>query len=645
MADFIIDPQSASVSSQRNDLLAFLESLPDADQWSVFFSSTTGRTLVDLLAAFSALLKYETIAARREAYLQFALNRSSEVAASQFLGYSVFRGRNVIFKINITPATTGIWSKYHILGTIKDRDLILLEQTAHNAGVPIDVYVVAGVLKDETITASTSGLDVFRFTQKNVSEDLRIFIGVNEVSYSKEIVDLLTGKFVLQSNPYGSVDAKYLNYVSFTYRYNVGNLIKLEWVELKDFSYTLSDIAIDVAEGTVNASEVYQLFQEPESSNEIKINAPLNNETKFVIRAREDQPKILRQIDTSIIDAKGEDTPVAATMRLFYLRQNDFRFSSTEKSSLISKLMSYRPHGLKPCVIGDPVRNPITLKIDLYLSSTPGDPVNETKAIIAEYEYKLEQSLNFLDIEQLIEALDSIKVARIQLTGSAWSATTKYEIGSIVKATPDNGKVYRLERIKYFSGASEPTWPLVGGNTVNDGDIVWKAIPKDDTAGINTWAATTDYIEYNQVKPSVANGFIYEAIEFRNFSNSVEPVWPPLSGDTPEDLQGTTIYDGDLIWMARVQEGTPSSWVSTTRYKAGDLVKATNQITSDTVGVMFQCLGFVGTSLGSQPSFPVIDGNTVSENNIEWKCLNPLNSPAQLDVNEYYKISTSITVN
>jgi hypothetical protein len=156
---------------------------------------------------------------------------------------------------------------------------------------------------------------------------------------------------------------------------------------------------------------------------------------------------------------------------------------------------------------------------------------------------------------------------------------------------------------------------------------------------------TTQYLEFNQVKPTVANGFIYEAIESRNFSHSVEPTWPPLAGDTPEDLQGTTNVDGDLIWLARVQEGTPASWTASTRYKAGDLVKATNQISSDTVGVMFQCFGFVGKSAGVQPTFPTTLGDTVNDNNITWQCLDPIASPAELAVNHYYKITPTITAN
>lgn len=641
---FIINPQSASFNLQRNDLIDFLESLPDADKWSVFFASTTGRTLVDLIAAFSAFIKYEAIVARREAFLQSALNRSSNLAGGQNLGYSAYRGRNVIFKINVTPTTSGVWPKYHILGTVKDRDLILLEATTRNAGVPIDVYVVAGVLQEETIQADSNALNIFRFSQKNVSEDLRIFIDVNEVPNSKEIVDLLSGKFVLQSNPFGSVDAKYLNYPSFPSTYTTGTDIKLEWVELKDFLYQLSDVLVDDTEGDLNTVEVDALYIQPETETSIKVNAPLSNETKFVIRAREDQPKILRQLDTTIIDSKGEDIS-AAIMRLFYLRINDFRFNLTEKNELIAMMLSYRPHGMLPVLIGDPVRLPVTLKVDLYLSGLAGDAINDTKAIIAAYEYKLEGLIDFIAIEQSVEALDSIKIARIEFTGNPWVLNTQYEIGSIVKSTPETTKVFQVVGISYFSDGVEPVWPVVAASTINDGSLIWKAVPKDDTAGIPTWAATTAYQEFNYVKPSVANGFVYQVIGFRRFSDAVEPTWPILDGGTVEDIQGETNYDNEIIWMARAQEGTPAVWSANTNYNVGDRIIATDQSTSDTIGVMFECFGFVGKSGGAQPTFPNVDAQTVLDNNLTWRTLNPRTNPLALAVNQYYKIATTITVN
>ena len=643
MADFIIDNTTVSYEDAKTELQNFVDAMPDADEWSVFFASASGQKLVELIAGLLAFMKYDSVTARREAFLQYALGRSSQLGGAQNLGYSAYRGRNAVLKLNVTPSSTGVWAKYDIIGTVKDRDLIVLADTPYNSGVALDVDVVIGGLNTEEIVATTSSLDVFRFTQKNVSEDLRIFIDGTEVPYTKTIVDLLSGNFVLQSNPFGSVDAKYLNYLTFASRYNTGSIIKLEWVDLKNTIFTESNVVLDAAEGVLNTVEITSLFDAQETASSIKINAPLQNETKFVIRAREDQPKILTQIDTKISDATGEDV-TAAIMRLFYLRSDDLRFTLTEKDALINQMNSYRPHGMKPVLIGDPVRIAVRLKIDIDLSGTTGDPVNDTKAITQALAYKLKGLINLKDLEALIEALATVKIARIAFNGDSWVTITSYEVGQHAKASPDNGRIYQVLEILYSSSGSEPTWPTVANTTVTDGDIVWNAIPKDDPSGDTDWAATTVYRVGNQVRPTTPNGFIYEVAETLNASDSAEPTWTPLGGGTAEDHQGELVQDGDIVWVARPTEGTPAAWTADTIYRIGDLVEATDTGASDTIGVMWQAYTYIGKSDVSQPTFLSTLGTTVIDGNLNWICQDPSQEVSQLNPNQYYTITEEITV-
>ena len=635
---FIVNTDSVSQSAIKADLEAWLQTLPDADQWTLYFESATGQAVIELIAAMMTYMKFDSITARREAFLQFALNASSQIAASQSLGYSVFRGRNAIVKLNITPINTGIWPKYEILGTVKDRDLILLEDTPYNAGVPIDVTLVVGSLETQDLVADVSSLDVFRFNQKLVSEDLRISIDGTEVETSKNVVDMLDGKFQLQSNPFGSVDAKYLNLLAFPTRYNVGSILQLEWVTLKDTIFVTSDLALDETEGTLNAVEVTSLFEPVETENSIKVNAPLQNETKFVIRAREDQPKILTQVSTDIIDAKGRDIS-AAIMILFYMRDDDFRFTETEVNGLINQMAPYRPHGMLPVLIGHPQRIGVRLKIDVTLSGVTGDPVTDIRAITQALAFKLQGSIILSDLEASIEALDTVKIVRISFTGDTWLADTKYEVGTHVKASPDNGKIYQAEEILYFSGGGEPTWPAVINEEVTDGDIIWIAVPKDDPSGIPDWEASTSYTVNTEVRPTTPNGFIFKVKETLNESDSVEPTWPPLSGGLPKDHAGTKVNDGNLVWVARELDGTPSAWAADTVYRVGDLVEATDTGASDTVGVMWQAYTYLGQSDNSQPTFPTIVGNSVVDNNLKWVCQESTNDINTLDEEQYYTIT------
>jgi len=637
---FIINPASINHASIRQDLVNFLAVQADATKWSPFFESTTGQNLIDLMSGLAAFFQYQTITARREAYIQFSKNRSSLLGAANFLGYSAFRGRNAIVSLTIIPATTGTWPKWYELGTVKDRKLILLSETIHNIGVPVTVLVAIGEIEIETILSPNTNLNVFKFTQKNVSEDIRVYFSSTEVAISKEIEDLLDGKVVCLSNSFGSVDVKYLNQLSFINRYTTGTAINLHWIDLKDTDFTLNDLALYISEGTLTVSSLNTVFTLPEGDDEIRVNAPLRSETKSAVRGRQDQPKIIKRLDTRIISASGEDVS-AAIMRIYCVLLNDLRFNDAEKLTIISSFEPFRPHGLLPPIISAATR----FKTQLNITYKPvvgavGNIQTIINAKLATLNLKLGQTLDTDLLEQFLEDQDFIKIARVSLKGSTFLPTFAYELGELVTPTVINGKVYRVFSLLSFSGVTQPIWPIVADATINDGDIQWKAIPKTELAGISAWAASTAYTIGAIVKPSVVNNFVYEAvIEFRK-SLGTQPTWPPLAGAQPEDLIGSFVKDGDILWQARPQEGTPPVWLANTHYEKGYRVKATNQISSDTVAVMFEVYAYLGQT-STEPIWPVTVNNTINSGNIKFVCLDPEGVIFELSKGQYWNLSAT----
>jgi len=55
----------------------------------------------------------------------------------------------------------------------------------------------------------------------------------------------------------------------------------------------------------------------------------------------------------------------------------------------------------------------------------------------------------------------------------AWQASISYEVNDIVVPTTSNGRAYIATTLG-TSGASEPTWPIIEGDTVLDGGVTWK---------------------------------------------------------------------------------------------------------------------------------------------------------------------------
>ncbi len=628
---FPIDPSSLSYSSIKKDLTDWLLSLPDSEQWTLFFESSTGQQIVELISAMYAMTKFDNIVGRREAYIQFSKNRSSKIGSAQSLGYSAYRGRNSVVKVKIVPTGTGVWEKYDIIGTVSNKDLIVLEPTVYNAGVEVELECVIGEVASQEIQSNTDALNAFRFTDGNVSEDVRIFIDGNEISFSTEVTGMLKGEFQLQTNSFESVDAKYLNLTSFTHRYGVGSIIRLQWVELSDLDYAISDVKVDEIEGTLTDIYIVSLYKDRERKDNIAINAPLKNETKMNVRGKKDQAKVLKQLDTKIISAEGE-TVTNGVMELFYLLDDDTRYTPAQKEALLNEFEPYRPHGLLPPILSEGKRaNRIMQFTIVRQPNTTGDILAKIDEVISALEYKLKGAINIYDIESELEGTDYIKIARIAFTASIWEALHPYEFGSMAKLAPDNGYIYEVLEHIYRSGSVTPTWPVINETIFEDGDLVWQTFIKSDVTEIAIWQPNTVYSLHSKVRPATPNEFAYKLIGFVNRSGSVEPVWPTAIGDE--------IADGSILWKCLELSGTQSAWQGDTKYLGGSVI-----IPTTANGKMYQAYSFVRNSGTTLPTFPTVVGERVVDGDIMWECKDPKEIEQELLESQYYVIETETTV-
>lgn len=502
--NFIVDPSNVSFSSIMQDLQDFVDSAPDSAKWKDFFASSTGQLLMQLVAGLGAYLQYNNIVARRETFLRYSQNRSSVVAGAETLGYSCYRGANPRVKLTIVPNSTGFLPKWTVLGSVKDKDLLLESDTVVNAGVAVQLTAIIGTVQEQQRTVESIEPSFFRYDQDLVSDDIRLYLNGSEVQTSNKILDLINAKFVCQSNVFGSVDVMYLNLDTFALRFNTGDILTLRWVELADTSFETSDIKITI--GTYVSNEVSSTYALPETIDNIKINAPLFNETQFVIRGRLDYLKIFKLLDASIVDTAGKDIS-PAVVELYAVRDDLSLFTSTYKTTLINELAQNRPFGIQPPIIGDPRTVFMNLQITADLLSAGGNPTNDFSAIVAQYENKLGQYIDFHDVERQINNLSYVQINRITFDPDTWAINTKYRRGNLVIPATPNGLMYEQMEVVCRSGSSEPTWPThptnyqyVLGQTVDDGTMRWVAVAK--TAVVPAWQANHLYEIDDAVVPS-----------------------------------------------------------------------------------------------------------------------------------------------
>jgi hypothetical protein len=514
---FIIDPQSVSFPQILQDLIDYRDSRPDADKWNTFFESGTGQTVTEKIAALGAFLAYKTISGRRENYLLHAENKSSTIGISQSLGYSTFRGRNVHLTLTVTPTVTTVLPKYTSVGVVKDQDMVVLEDTPLTANVQQEIEVVIGNLGAEELTVPSNNLAIFRFESPNVTEDYRVLLNDVEVDFSNRILDLDEDKFAAITNVLGSLDVSYLNRSSAPVQYTTGDILKIEFSTLKDTAFAAEDL--NFFSGTVDSFSILTEYEDPETTDATRVNAPLFHETQALVKARQDFLKVFRFSDPDFVSTQQRDV-TAATVELVYLNNDMTALTEAEKAASLDDLVKRIVMGIPPPLITDPVRVPLKLDLNVTLENNEENTLDLIDDIMAEREKLLKQSISLEDIEADVESLASVKIARVAIGSDTWTAATSLERGQHIAPTSPLSLIYELQEILYFSGSVEPSsWPTTLGDTVVDNDIVWEAElinPCDLTT--TTWSSSTTYSISDTIVPTVPNGRQYRMVATINES-------------------------------------------------------------------------------------------------------------------------------
>jgi hypothetical protein len=571
MTEFVVDPSANSFSQSLQDLRDFKDSKPALQTWFDNLDSGTGETLLQLLAGFDTSLKYNNTVNRRETYRNFATNRSSVIAGAEDDGYSAFRGQNVHFTLTITPTVNTFISRFEPVGTVKDLDLIALEEKTLTIGTQTTLLVVAGEVANESITVGSSKIDVFRFLESSlVSEDIRLLLNGAEVEISEDIEDLLPkpnsnppeiAKYVLISNSFDSVSAYYLNFEDFVNRYDTGDVLTLEYIKLKDFSYTFpQDFTFDF--GVLDSLTVESSYLPPEEVGSIKLNSILFNQTRFAVKGRDDYIKRLRQLDPTLIDSNVRDI-TAAEMEGTYIKEVDDELvllTPAEKDNLEAQLLDFRFYGNRPPPIIDPQE--VNIEIDISIKFFPfvdsssleddiaeifaydhGDnEINEDGRVLPR-EKKLEHVLDLSQMEHEFVNLPYVQIARLALNPNTWQTDTVYTRGQFVTPPVANGLIF-INAVQGTSGLITPDFD------VNAGDFVIE--------GISSWKSETEYEEGDLIVPTTPNNFIYRAkyVIGDGLSGEFEPDFPTDAGETILDNQVTweTVLPKDVpdfvVWQA-----------------------------------------------------------------------------------------------
>jgi hypothetical protein len=559
-------------------------------------------------------ISYRIVAQSRENYLSTAALTSSNIGIAVNLGYSAFRGSNLKRLIQITPNGNYTLPKFSVIGSYNsDYDILTLDDEELVEGVTKNIRTVVGNVREDSIITGTSDIKIFSLFTGGISDDFILFKDNDEVPTTDIIKDMIYDKYLVRTNPYGSVDIAYLNtFTTAKYKYGTGTEITIRYVELADVPVIPYDTSMFTYGelGDVTTISSYIPFETAES---LKVTAPLDHETQNLIRSKADYANRLQEIIPSVIQTNWialtptftvmtylEDTGTLLTGTRVYpgtAAETKERLSNTEIEKVRNILKDENFFGTPLPDILPPRREVADIKIQLALTDkyrNISDINLDIDNILKNY-YNRELSAHFnvYDLERLIENLEYVKYARVFFKVDEREPNKTYQLGQIVSVKNKKGEInnYKASKILGVTGITEPEngWgvpinPPTEIDTdiiIQDGSIYWKCfkkLPDMPKLSISLRKPTARYGIGDYMELSQYPDYMFKCVDIVRVSGTTEP-------DTTGHLLGDFIVDGNIVWVVKdyINDDNTGTWSSMTRYQLGQTVNAKGEYSLECV--------------------------------------------------------------
>ena len=432
-------PQNVLSQKEILNILTEYVKLKPADlAWEDFYEGGAGQTFLELLAGVASFINTSHVLNRTENYIHYANLRSSIIAASEHMGYSVYRGSQPHIKMTIMSDKTFAKTRFDVIGTYASRSIILKDSTVFNQGEATQVEIIIGDLSEESLILDSERPRMFRFLSDNITEDMDLILNGKIVPYSKHVAKVMDGNWWTISNAFGGIDAAYINQADTPdSNYKAGDKLTVRYVaRTEEIAYDPQAVKLDF--GTLSASSVVDPYIPSENRDSIPINSSTYNETQNIVRGREDYSKNLRLTIPGCVSANGRDIS-PALYEVTYVMWNDSILPAAKKQEYLSKLPAKINWGVMPPVLSDPIRIncPLTIEVTRLNKNTVVDMVslqNDINSILTKFHQQLGIFIDLEKMESMIEELDYVRIARITMP-AGYSSQLKWN--EYYKFTPN----------------------------------------------------------------------------------------------------------------------------------------------------------------------------------------------------------------
>ena len=190
----IINPESLSFSSIKEDIFKYLQSRPDYEAWRDFYKGGAGTTQVELIAGLASYLAFHSIGARRETFIDQRKLYSSAINIASTLGYPVNRVSAPRYYLSFFAPRSFYLDRELPLATYKDFSLTPLFSRTINQGYN-RVRCVLGEWGSFSYTANTdANFQILQVMAQNIDNNqfcdvpLEDPLGPDDIDISLEVL-------------------------------------------------------------------------------------------------------------------------------------------------------------------------------------------------------------------------------------------------------------------------------------------------------------------------------------------------------------------------------------------------------------------------------------------------------------------------
>lgn len=324
--------KSITFPEVKKFLKNYVESKPEYEsKWKDFFESGAGTNLIDIAAATTAFLGFNSYMARKDSLLDYSALPSTVMTIASTLGYVYNRKAAPRIRVKFNSARNVAWDRFIPIGTIKGRNVCLTENSMIKYGSNTFELVVGDWVKDERTIYETK--DYYSFSVEGVVDNrfYDLFINDEHINLTTIQEKLDKTNVLIRSHKEGV----YLIFGNGSQgrKAELASQVRFEYVvpadKFLDLNFNVDDLKLNI-DAEIIESKIIDQGSNPDSIDKMVALAPGYYGTQRNLISYSDYEFIGASYEGLVSCKARPHTDKCCTVDVFYLRQDEQRFTPTQ---------------------------------------------------------------------------------------------------------------------------------------------------------------------------------------------------------------------------------------------------------------------------------------------------------------------------